>query len=163
EYFGQTTLASRESVPRQIVALAATTSESSRYLKYQDSAKLLESYEKAIQMGHIDPTGEDSAFTYLAALKAKLKTEDYRMTADQLRVVLEDRGQGVLLTYLAGEEVPQKRSDFLAGQAYFEAAKLLAADSVYLESRATFCHGRVAIFDKDYPSAVSILERAIRL
>lgn len=163
EFFGKTMLASRGFTPRQVEPEQPAPAAGSRYLKYQDSVKLLEAYENAVRGGRIDPTAEGSAFTYLAALKAKLNVEDYRLEAGQLQVSLEDKGQEVLLTYLAGEEAPQKRSDFLAGQAYFEAAKLLATDSVYLESRATFCRGRVAIFDKDYARAAAALERAIRL
>ena len=139
--------------------LPVTTSR----LKYRDAVTLLDQFEKAIGDGRILNTEEHGAFTFLAALKAQLKPEDYQLEAGRLRVALEDRGQEVLLAYLAGDRVPQQRADFLRGAAYFEAALQLAPDSVYLESRMMFCQGRAAIFDKDYPRAAALLERAIRL
>ena len=132
-------------------------------LKYQDAATLLDQFEKAIAEGRILNTEEQGAFTFLAALKAQLKPEDYQREAGRLRVALEDHGQEVLLAYLAGDRVPQQRADFLRGAAYFEAALQLAPDSLYLESRMTFCQGRAAIFDKDYTRAAALLERAIGL
>src|SRR5260370_27365676 len=135
----------------------------SRQMKYQDAATLLEAFDKAISEGRILPTGDQSAFVILNALKARLKAEDYPAEAAKLRVALEDKGQQVLLDYLAGDETPQKRDAFFDGRRYFEAAELLAPDSLYLESRKTFCQGRVAIFDKDYQLAADLLEKAVSL
>ena len=132
-------------------------------LKYQDAATTLDQFEKAIAEGRVLNTEEQGAFFFLAALKARLKPDDYQREAGKLRVALEDRGQEVLLAYLAGDRVPQQRVDFLRGAAYFEAALPLAPDSLYLQSRMTFCKGRAAIFDKDYVSAAALLERAIGL
>src|SRR5260370_34448909 len=91
-------------------------------LKYQDAAKLIEMYEDAIQQGRILPTDDQGAFTFLQALRSRLRVEDYRIEAEKLRVVLEDKGQQVVLQYLAGESAPQRREDFFRGTAYFEAA-----------------------------------------
>jgi tetratricopeptide (TPR) repeat protein len=145
-----------------LAAIPALPSTASR-LKYQDAATLVDQFEKAVAEGRILNTEEQGAFTFLAALKARLKSDDYQREAEKLRVALENRGQEVLLAYLAGDRVPQQRADFLLGEAYFEAALLLAPDSLYLQSRLTFCQGRAAIFDKDYAGAAALLERAIGL
>jgi len=144
-------------VERVVLPLTAST------LKYQDPEGLIKRFEDAVQQGHILPADDPSAFTFLDALSVRLKPEEYRAEAEKLRVALEDRGQQVLLTYLAGEQTPQKRDDFQLGRAYFEAARNLTPDSVYLESRLTFCQGRVAIFDKDYQRAETLLARAVGL
>ncbi len=168
-YLGETTTASRGfSVAAAPGAGESARSQAlperpSRDLKYEDVAQLLQEFEQTVVDRRISPADDGGAFVYLAALKARLDPQQYRTRADQLRVALEDRGQGVLLRYLAGEEIPQKRDDFLAGRADFEAAELLAPDSLLLESRRAFSEGRVAVFDKDYPRAVNLLERAIRL
>jgi len=130
-------------------------------LKYESIADLLDQFDGAIQKGEILP--DESAFTYLRALRARMQERDYILQAEKLRTALEDKGQQVLVRYLAGEQRPQSRDEFLAGQKYYEAAALLARDSVFLESRKDFCEGRVAIFDKNYPAAATLLERAVRL
>jgi tetratricopeptide (TPR) repeat protein len=145
------------------MSLAPESFATVRTLKYQNAAKLVEQYEKAIADGRILNTEDQGAFTFLAALKVVLLPKDYALEAELLRVALEDKGQQVLLTYLAGEREPQKKEDFERGAAYFEAAELLAPDSLYLQSRRIFCRGRAAIFDKDYTRASSLLERAIGL
>jgi len=167
-YLGETTTASRgfpAPAPgsSENVRSQALPERPSRDLKYEDVAQLLQEFEQAVTGGRISPADDGGAFVYLAALKARLNPQQYRTRADQLRVALEDRGQGVLLRYLAGEDVPQKRDDFQAGRADFEAAELLAPDSLFLESRRAFSEGRVAVFDKAYPRAANLLERAIRL
>jgi tetratricopeptide (TPR) repeat protein len=168
DYSGETAIASRGFSASSTASAGGPLSSPrparpSRDLKYEDVAQLLREFGQVLSDGRISPADDGGAFVYLAALRARLDSRQYRAEADQLRVALEDRGQGILLRYLAGEEVPQKRDDFLAGRGYFEAAELLAPDSLYLESRKTFCEGRVAIFDKNYPVAVNLLERAVRL
>ena len=140
---------------------APQTVMTSRLMKYQDAATLVELFEKAIREGRILPTDNQSAFELLGAMKSRLKAEDYPAEAAKLRVALEDKGQQVLLEYLAGDATPQKRESFFDGTRYFEAAELLAPDSLFLESRKVFCQGRVAIFDKDYRRAAELLERAV--
>jgi tetratricopeptide (TPR) repeat protein len=130
-------------------------------LKYESVADLLDQFDTAIQNGEILP--DQNAFTVLRALRARMQEKDYVLQAEKLRTALEDKGQEVLLRYLAGDQIPQTRADFLAGQSYYEAAALLARDSVFLEARRDFCEGRVAIFDKNYPAAIALLERAVRL
>jgi len=168
EYAGQGVVASRGFSPIPGVSQQAQDVRripilTSRDLRYQAAASLLEQFERAIRENRLSQTAGDSAFTYLPALKAKLDSDQYRREADKLRLALEDKGQEVLLRYLAGEETPQKPEDFLAGQIYFEAAEFLAPDSLYLQSRAIFCQGRLAVFNKDYKHAADLLERAIRL
>jgi hypothetical protein len=105
-----------------VTSPAPPTMATVRTLKYQNAASLVERYEKAIADGHILNTEDQGAFTFLAALRAVLKENDYTAEAEKLRVALEDTGQQVILTYLAGEREPQKREDFERGAAYFEAA-----------------------------------------
>jgi len=141
----------------------AVPPSTSRTLKYQDAADLIRQFEDAVEQSRILPADDQSAFTFLGALRARLQAGDYSVEAEKLRVALEDRGQEVLLQYLAGEAAPQNRARFFSGTAYFEAAQLLAPESLYLQSRMVFCQGRVAVFDKDYALAITLLERAIRL
>jgi Flp pilus assembly protein TadD len=157
---GYTPLPGRPSPPPLIPPAPPLTA---RTLKYQDPTGLVKQFDDAVEMGRILPVDDQSAFTFLQALRARLKLDEYRAEAEKLRVALEDRGQQVLLTYLAGEQTPQKREDFFRGTLYFEAAQLVAPDSLYLQSRLTFCLGRVAIFDKDYDRAGTLLERAVGL
>ena len=82
---------------------------------------------------------------------------------EDLRVRLEDEGQRVILRYLLGEEVPQRREDFEQGGRVFEAALKLAPDAAFNESRMLFCNGRAMIFDKKYGEAQRLLERSIRI
>jgi tetratricopeptide (TPR) repeat protein len=169
EYTGPVNTASR-SIPRTkpaaiSPALAPLNSPlTARTLRnLGDKAGAVKRFEDALEQGRILPAEDQSAFTFLEALRALLKADEYAIEAEKLRVALEDRGQQVLLTYLAGEQIPQKRDDFLQGQAYFEAAQNLAPKSLLLQSRSEFCRGRVAIFDKNYPLAATLLERSVRL
>jgi len=129
----------------------------------QDAQEALRQFREAIAQGRIVPGDDRNAFTLLPRLRAGLTPQEYQAESERLRVALEDAGQQVLLRYLAGEAVPQNRGDFLRGSQYFEAAKLLSPDSVYLDSRDFFCRGRAAIFEKDYRGAATLLERAVGL
>ena len=143
---------------------AAAPQMSSTQLKYdQDIGLVLADYDNAIREGRILPAEDYGAFKFLAALKVRLQDSDYQAAADRLKVALEDQGQNLLVRYLAGEQDAPGSSDFFAGAQYFEAAELLALDSVFLEARKVFCEGRVKIFDKEYGTAADLLERAIRL
>jgi tetratricopeptide (TPR) repeat protein len=93
----------------------------------------------------------------------RLQDPDYQAEAEKLKVALEDQGQNLLVRYLAGEQDAPGSSDFFAGAQYFEAAELLARDSVFLEARKVFCEGRVKVFGKEYGAGTDLLERAIRL
>src|SRR5271157_588976 len=73
-------------------AVPASASTASR-LRYQDAATLVDQFEKAIAEGRILNTEEQGAFTFLAALKSRLKVDDYQREAEKLRVALENRGQ----------------------------------------------------------------------
>ena len=149
--------------PRPGLTGGSSTVLTSRMLVDQDVAATLKQYHTAIDEGRILPGGDASAFTFLDTLFRRLKPPDYRAQAEKLRVALEDKGQQVLLKYLAGEAAPQNRDDFVRGQAYFEAALPLAPDSLFLQSRMYFCQGRAAVFAKDYASATTLLERSIGL
>jgi tetratricopeptide (TPR) repeat protein len=142
--------------PGQALAAALNT----RALKYQDIGDLIKQYDDALQKGRILQSDEQSAFLFLEAIRAR-RPDAFRAQAEKLRVALEDKGQQVLLKYLAGEAAPQTRDDFVRGEAYFEAALPLAPDSLFLQSRAYFCQGRAAMFAKDYLTAKTLLERSI--
>jgi hypothetical protein len=45
--------------------------------------------------------------------------EDMR---ERLRVALEDCGQQTILRYVEGDQIPQRKADFLLGGEYFEEA-----------------------------------------
>jgi tetratricopeptide (TPR) repeat protein/predicted nucleic acid-binding protein len=129
----------------------------------QRAADAVRGFEEAIRAGSLLPTDDHSAFGFLDALRAGLALRDYQLESDKLRVALEDRGQQVLVRYLEGEAVAQDRADFEHGRQAFEAAKILAPDSVYLDSRALFCQGRVAVFDGKFDDAEALLERSVGL
>jgi tetratricopeptide (TPR) repeat protein len=162
-YTGPSLLASRGLTstvqqPGQALAAALNT----RALKYQDIEGLIKQYDDALQKGRILQSDEQSAFLFLDAIRAR-RPDGFREQAEKLRVALEDRGQQVLLKYLAGEAAPQNRDDFVRGEAYFEAALPLAPESLFLQSRAYFCQGRAAMFAKDYVTAKTLLERSVGL
>lgn len=120
-------------------------------------------FDAALDAGRILPETPLSAFAPLAQLKKTLKPEEYAVEENRLRIALEDAAQQVLLRYLTGDQEPQKRSDFENGVLYFQAAQQLPPDSTVLESKETFCQGRVLVFDKKYREAAELLERAARL
>ena len=163
-YTGPIQVASRSLTPSAPRPAAAAVSPAldTRMLKYQDIADLLRQYQDALDHGRILQTDDQSAFLFLDAIRSR-RPEAYRAEAEKLRVTLEDKGQQVILRYLAGEASPQKREDFFNGQVYFESALPLAPDSLYLQSRILFCQGRAQVFDKNYTAAANLLERAIGL
>jgi tetratricopeptide (TPR) repeat protein len=119
--------------------------------------------DEAIRAGRLLPDQPQSAFAALRALQRQLNPEQFLLAQNRLRVALENKGQEVLLRYLAGERRPQTRADFLSGAAYFESARLLTPESLFLEGRASFCQGRALLFDRQYERAIELLERAARL
>jgi Flp pilus assembly protein TadD len=79
------------------------------------------------------------------------------------RIALENEIHELLLKYLEGDEIPQRREDFARGaQAAAEAGKLWGS-SVFHEAREEFFRGRALIFDKNYAAAADRLHRSIRL
>jgi tetratricopeptide (TPR) repeat protein len=129
----------------------------------QDLTTDLERFDEALQALRILPSEPDNAFSALSALRRQLSKEEYFDEANRLRVTLEIEGQQVLLRYLKGEQAAQDRGAFIAGAAYFEAAKLLTPESMLADARGSFFLGRAAIFAKQYQQAVEYLERAARL
>lgn len=86
------------------------------------------------------------------------------MPADlERRIALENEGEGILLQYLEGEEVPQRAEDFRRCADIYGQAVRLQPGSPYLEARRVFCLARALVFDKRYQPAVRLFERAIRL
>jgi tetratricopeptide (TPR) repeat protein len=120
---------------------------------------------EALAAGRVLPDAPQSAFTALRQLKLsrRMKPAEYLDQENRLRVQLEEKGQQVLVEYLKGEQRPVARQEFEWGAKVFESARLLTPESVWLEARAEFAQGRLAIFDKDYAKAIGHLERAVRL
>ncbi len=99
-----------------------------------------------------------------AEQEGKMAQPPVAAPADLQRIIdLEDQGEQVLLTYLRGEEVPQTPEQFSLGERIFGAALQIQPGSPYLAARESFCHGRLLVFQKNYPDAVDALEESIRL
>ncbi len=119
--------------------------------------------DEAVAAGRLLPDSSQSAFAALRALRRRLTPEQYLIQENKLRVALENQGQQILLRYLTGDQVAQNRADFTRGAAYFEAARLLTPESLFLDGRVAFCNGRATLFVKDYRRATDLLERAVRI
>jgi Flp pilus assembly protein TadD len=119
-------------------------------------------FDEALRAGRLLPDRPANAFAALRGLQRHLGPGEFLSAQNRLRVALEDKGQEVLLRYLSGEQVPQTHADFIGGAAFFEAAKVLTPESLFLEGRASFCQGRALVFEKQYPRAIELLERAAR-
>src|SRR6185436_10874916 len=113
--------------------------------------------------GRLLPDVPNSAFAALSELKNKLEPEQYAIQENRLRIALEDRGQQVILRYLTGDQIPQTQKDFQAGEQYYKAARQLTPESLFLEGRQSFLHGRSLLFDKNYAQAADLLEEAVRI
>jgi len=87
----------------------------------------------------------------------------YRELSNQLRIALEDSGQEILLRYLAGDQNPQVRQDFVNGARHMEAARQLTRESLLLEARQDFFEGRALVFEKRFPEGAARLEESIRM
>ena len=122
-----------------------------------------QAFEDALSAGRLLPGMPSNAPAALRALRLALPQAEYERQANRLQAALEDQGQQVLLRYLAGEATPQTKSDFVRGASFFEEALQLAPGSPWLEARDSFCQGRAALFDANYPEAVRLLERSVRL
>jgi tetratricopeptide (TPR) repeat protein/uncharacterized caspase-like protein len=128
-----------------------------------DAQASTQELDRAIAGGQILPDEPQGAFSALRVLRRQLPPEEYLVAENKLRVALEDAGQQVLLRYLSGDQIPQDRNDFLRGYAYYEAARLLTPESLFLESRSAFFNGRATLFAKDYRRATELLERTARI
>jgi tetratricopeptide (TPR) repeat protein len=129
----------------------------------QKKSDAITRFVHALDEGRLLPDNRENAFTLLAALRKQLAPDDYLVYENRLRIALENRGQQVLLRYLTGDQIPQAKTDFMAGAAYFSTARLLTPESLLLAAREDFCLGRAALFDKDYRKAADLLERAVRI
>jgi tetratricopeptide (TPR) repeat protein len=123
----------------------------------------LDRFTSAIDAGRLLPADPNNAFTALGAVKSAVTAEQYQERENQLRVALENKGQQVLLRYLAGEETPQSRDEFQSGARYMDAARTLTQESLFLEGRQDFFQGRALLFDKKFPEAANLLEEAVRI
>jgi tetratricopeptide (TPR) repeat protein len=146
-------------VPDEPVYLASATPQIPSSRAPED----LESFASAIGAGRLLPEQTDSAFQALQRLKTELSPERYSEAANQLLVALENKGQEVLLTYLAGDQNPQARQEFAGGARYTEVARTLTGDSMFLEAREDFFQGRTLLFDKKFSDAAPLLEQAVRM
>jgi Flp pilus assembly protein TadD len=79
------------------------------------------------------------------------------------RLEYELEGERIVSRYLDGEASPLIKADFERAADNFDEARKLAPESVWLESRSAFSHGRALIFDRRYDEAIRLLDQAIRL
>lgn len=79
------------------------------------------------------------------------------------RLKYENEGERVVSRYLEGEADPLKKGDFELAAENFDKASNLAPESVWLESRSAFAHGRALIFEKQYDEAIRLLDQSVRL
>ena len=119
--------------------------------------------DQAIADNRILPDQPDGGFSVLAKLKETLPPEAYRAEEVNLRTALEDRGQQVLLRYLAGDEVPQTRSDYQLGAELYSAAERLEPGDRLIQERTLFFQARVATLDRQYQQAEMLLKKALAL
>ncbi len=83
-----------------------------------------------------------------------------------------EQAQKVIVTYVQGEQVPQKRTDFESAAFLFRQEWQHAPDRAFTESRMLFCEARALLFrapgENSLPSAVlqraqQLLERSIQI
>ena len=79
------------------------------------------------------------------------------------RAAFEEQSQQVLYKYIRGDEVPPSAADYQQGLSATQQALAIAGNSLFLEARAEFFSGRLALFSKAYDDALAHLEKAIRM
>jgi tetratricopeptide (TPR) repeat protein len=79
------------------------------------------------------------------------------------RAALEEQSQQALYKYIRGDETPPAIADYQQGLSATQQASGFAGNSLYLEARAEFFSGRLALFSKAYDDAFAHLEKAIRM
>jgi len=127
------------------------------------SGEATDRFTSAVNAGRILPSDPNNAFSALRDLRAASTPEQYQERQNQLRIALENQAQQVLLRYLAGDQTPQSREEFLSGARYMEAARGLTGESLFLEGREDFFQGRALLFDKKFPEAANLLEESVRM
>jgi protein O-mannosyl-transferase len=123
----------------------------------------IDAFQAAIKAKKLLPSEAGTAFDLLPKMRAELQPEMMLLQENYLRVALEDRAQQVLLRYLAGDQNPQTEGEFTAGSQYMEAAMKLTPESQFLLGRNSFFAGRALLFEKQFPRAADLLERAVRI
>jgi tetratricopeptide (TPR) repeat protein len=129
----------------------------------QQATDEVDRFAAAINAGRILPGQPDNAFNALQRLQNQLDPSQYQERKNQLQVALENKAQEVLLRYLAGDQMPQSRSDFEQASRYMDTARRLTEESLFLEGRQDFFQGRALLFDKKFPEAAELLEQAVRI
>ncbi len=125
----------------------------------------LTEFEEALSQARVLPETPGSAYSVWSRYRQDSREDNRvsRFLENRLRVALQDRGQSVLLRYLQGDAITQKRQDFDSGELFFNATLQLDPKAPALESRALFCRARRLIFENRSAEAVPILERAARI
>src|SRR5260370_42160067 len=90
---------------------------------------------EAAETGHQLPDRPNDSVAALAEVRGYLPAESSRTNEIGLRAELENRGQQILLKYLAGDDQPQMRSDFDMGLRLYLAAKSLAPTDNHIRAR----------------------------
>jgi len=87
--------------------------------------------------------------------------DEYENARIDLLTELENQGQQILRSYLAGSTL--KRSDYLWAAAIYRTASSLAPEQSRLVERQLFFGGRAATFDYDFPRSLELLNAARKL
>ena len=132
-------------------------------LNSNGAAQDLETFRAAIQNGKLLADTPGNATDALERLRTEVAPDVLTEYQNALRIALEDQAQKIILRYLAGDQNAQTRLDFDLGSRYMSAARRLTPGSLYLESRESFFLGRTLLFDRNFPTALSRLEDAIRI
>src|SRR6202795_339105 len=98
----------------------------------QQASGDIDRFSSALDAGRLLPDQPDNAFDALQRLQNQLDPGQYQERKNQLQVALENKAQEVLLRYLAGDQMPQSRSDFEQASRYMEAARRLRQESLFL-------------------------------
>ncbi|HET8550393.1 MAG TPA: tetratricopeptide repeat protein [Bryobacteraceae bacterium] len=128
-----------------------------------DTQRDIDRFLAAIASNRLLPDQPDNAFAILRSLEGRLTPAQYLHRQNELRIALENAAQQVLLRYLTGDQIPQTQSEFASGAKYVSAAMQLTPESLFLAGREAFFRGRALVFDKQYPQAADLLERAVRI
>ena len=120
-------------------------------------------FENALQEAERSSISIGRAMAILQSLRGVLESDTYTELENRVRILLENKVASVLQIYLRGDEVDQSAADFEACARYAGAALSLTPESASLRSKRAFCEGRVLVFEKHYPEAISKLEEAVRL
>jgi tetratricopeptide (TPR) repeat protein len=124
-----------------------------------------EKFEEALAAGRLLPGEADNAFAALDRIRAQNGDQSpiYLSFSARYRTALEDKGQGIVVQYLQGDQIHLEAADYALCAEYFARALDIAPDAAFDESRRLFCKGREMVYQKDYSGATITLLHSIRI